>query len=50
LLEPDARAMWEIEQGAKKIGIRDGKTSGRKPQGRFTKKTGKLARAGKGDW
>jgi Transposase len=50
-LEPAAKLAWELEQGVRRIHLRRN-LPGRKPQWRFTKKTGKLVRDTKGgiDW
>jgi transposase len=48
--EADCKAAWELETAMRRMQLRS--RSGRKPQWRFTAKTGKLIRSGKGgiDW
>ena len=52
MLEPIYREEWELSSGLQRMNLRAQATPGRKPQWRFTKKTGKLSRgSGKGiDW
>jgi hypothetical protein len=42
-LEPKLRAEWELTNGVRRINLR-GQILGKKPEWRFTKKTGKLTR------
>lgn len=44
--EPILKEQWELETGMRRIGLRN--KPGKKPQWRFTEKTGKLTRNGKG--
>ena len=50
LNEPNARRNWELETGFRRLGLRNQR--GRVPVWKFTEKTGKLTRSGKGgvDW
>lgn len=52
MAEPALREQWELSTQLQRLNLRPRKTPGRKPQWRFTRKTGKLTRgSGKGiDW
>ena len=43
-LEPKLRAEWELTSGVRRINLR-GQTPGKKPEWRFTTRTGKLTRS-----
>ena len=49
-LEPLMKEKWELENGLRRLGLRN--LPGNKPEWKFTKKTGKVTRTGKGgiDW
>ena len=49
-IEPQAKEEWELETSMKRMGLRN--PGGKKPTWKFTEKTGKLTRSGKGgiDW
>jgi hypothetical protein len=50
-IEQSLRDQWELETSMRRVNLRR-QPAGKKPQWKFTKKTGKLSRGGKGgiDW